>query len=216
MNLLELAQRLTSLRIDKRMTLEDVANQAGLSRGWLSKVENFRVTPSLPALASIAKVYGITMSELLDGLDAKPSVVIVRKDQRKILCRDESISKLKYEALAHNRPDRCMDPFLITVPAEDNRPQLPHSGEEFIYVLEGRVSLEYGEEAFDLNVGDSIYFDAETPHRVVCSEASPAKILSVFQDRVQIHDSDQSLTEERAEPLSARVLVNSRLVSHEA
>ncbi len=61
MNLVELAQRIKARRLDRRLTIEDVAAQAGLTRSWLSKVENFRVTPSLPALGKIA--FGVSLLE---------------------------------------------------------------------------------------------------------------------------------------------------------
>ena len=83
MNMLELAQRLKAVRVERGFTLEEIASQAGLTRGWLSKVENFRVTPSLPALSSIASVLGITLSELFEGLDNHPVLVVVRGDERK-------------------------------------------------------------------------------------------------------------------------------------
>ena len=65
MNLVELAQRIKSRRLDQRLTIEEVAAQAGLTRSWLSKVENFRVTPSLPALGGIAKALGVRPRDLL-------------------------------------------------------------------------------------------------------------------------------------------------------
>ncbi len=92
MNLVELAQRIRSLRLDRRMTLEQVASQTGLTQSWLSKVENFRVTPSLPALAKIAAALRITLSELVEGLDQRPRLILVKKDERKVVHRDPSES----------------------------------------------------------------------------------------------------------------------------
>ncbi|MDP6468652.1 MAG: helix-turn-helix transcriptional regulator, partial [Pirellulaceae bacterium] len=117
MNLVELAQRIKSRRLDQRLTVEEVAAQAGLTRSWLSKVENFRVTPSLPALAGIAKALGVSVSELVEGLDERPQLVIIRNNQRRVVQRDQSArNKSIYESLAHKRMNRVMDPFLITIP----------------------------------------------------------------------------------------------------
>ena len=108
MNLVELAQRIRTLRLDRRLTLEEVASHTGLTRSWLSEVENFRVTPSLPALALL----GLTTVELVEGLDEKPQLVIVRKNDRQIVERDKSSKNTPiYESLAHKRPNRAMDPF---------------------------------------------------------------------------------------------------------
>ncbi len=118
MNLVELAQRIRKHRLEKRLTLEDVASRSGLTRSWLSKVENFRITPSLPALAQIASALGVTVAELVQGLDAKPTLIKVTKDERLVVERDQSPTNTTvYESLAHKRPHRSMDPFLLTIPA---------------------------------------------------------------------------------------------------
>ena len=72
MNLIQLSQRLRSFRVQRGYTLEQVSEMTGLTRGVLSKVENFRVTPSLATLSKMAQAFGITMSELFEGLDDKP------------------------------------------------------------------------------------------------------------------------------------------------
>lgn len=180
MNIIELAGRLRQLRVDLDLTLEDVASKAGLTRGWLSKVENFRVTPSLPALSRICSTLGVPLSKLFEGLDDHPPIVIVPKSERCLVQRDEEVSQLTYESLASGRPSRRMDPFVITVPKTDDRPQLAHGGEEFLLVIRGAVRLEYGEETHRLGVGDSAYFDGFIPHRLVCVDKGPAEVLVVY------------------------------------
>ena len=182
MNLVELAQRIRSLRLDRRMTLEEVASQTGLTRSWLSKVENFRVTPSLPALGQIAKALGVTLSDLLAGLDEKPQLVLIRRDERKVVEREKSSENpTVYESLAHRRANRAMDPFLLTVPAGAMRPQaLAHEGEEFLMVQSGQVDFEYDGQLHSLSEGDSLYFDGKVPHRLINPTQQPATVLCVF------------------------------------
>ena len=181
MNLLELAQRIKRLRRDRGVTLEQAADQMGLTRSWLSKVENFRVTPSLPALAKIASTYNTSLGDLLDGLDAKPNFILVRKDERVRLERDDQDRSIIYQSLAHKRSDRLMDPVSITIPPGEGRPdRLPHEGEEFLIVLTGMVDFEYDGQRHQLNSGDSIYFEATTPHRLVNPYEQQAQVLCVF------------------------------------
>ncbi|MEX0792891.1 MAG: cupin domain-containing protein [Pirellulaceae bacterium] len=183
MNLVELAVRIRSSRIDQRLTLEDVASRTGLTRSWLSKVENFRVTPSLPALARIANALGLPLSKLVEGLDEKPSLSIVRKDDRKIVERNQSKANTAvYESLAHRRKSRSMDPFVITIPPGVAREEaLPHVGEEFLMVQAGNVDFEYDSQRYQLRAGDSLYFDASVPHRLINSYKRQAVVLCVFQ-----------------------------------
>ncbi|MEX2213194.1 MAG: cupin domain-containing protein [Phycisphaeraceae bacterium] len=182
MNLTELAQRIKRLRLDRQMNLDEVASRTGLSRSWLSKVENFRITPSLPALAGIAKALGVTLSQLVEGLDARPQIVIVRNDEREVVTRDsEHRSRTIYESLAHKHPSRRMDPFLLTVPAGEARDQaLPHEGEEFLMVIEGKTDFEYGGQIHQLAKGDCLYFDATVEHRLINNSDQEAKVLCVF------------------------------------
>jgi len=185
MNLVELAQRIRTLRLDRRLTLEEVASRTGLTRSWLSKVENFRVTPSLPSLGQIATALGVTMSDLVAGLDEKPALVIVRKDERKIVDRNKSKQNTTlYESLAHKRPNRVMDPFLLTVPPGVAREEpLAHEGEEFLIVQQGSIEFEFDGERHTLRTGDALYFDSNVPHRIINSFKRPATVLCVFMDR---------------------------------
>lgn len=163
------------------MTLEQAASRVGLTRSWLSKVENFRVTPSLPALHRIAEAYGVSLVELLEGLDHKPDLVVIRKEERQEVKRDTQDPNIAYHSLAHKRANRNMDPFTIQIPPGMGREELlSHEGEEFLIVQEGQVTFEYGDEQVLLEEGDCIYFDGKTPHRLVNPGDEPTQVLTVF------------------------------------
>lgn len=176
------------MRLDRRLTLEEVALRTGQTRSWLSKVENFRVTPSLPALGKIAEALGVTMADLVAGLDQKPQLIVVRKGERKLVDRDSSPANTTvYESLAHKRPNRAMDPFLLTLPPGVARERpLTHEGEEFLMVLSGPVRFEYGDEQISLDDGDSLYFDASVPHRLINSFQHTSTVLCVFLERPKL------------------------------
>lgn len=164
------------------MTLDDAATRSGLTRSWWSKVENFRVTPSLPALFRVAGVLGTSIAKLLEGLDEKPKLVVVRPGERQRIARDPDVSNIRYESLAHNRPNRRMDPMVLTLePGGGRSTALPHEGEEFLIVLQGTVMFEYGEETRELSEGDAAYFDAAIPHRLWNSSKTTARVLCVFE-----------------------------------
>ncbi len=182
MNLVELAQRIRSLRLDRRLTLEEVASRTGLTRSWFSKVENFRVTPSLPALGKIAEALGVSIADLLSGLDKKPTLIVVRKDERKTVERNRSKQNTAvYESLAHKRTNRAMDPLLVTIPPGVAREKaLTHEGEEFLMVQSGSIEFEYEGEKHALKSGDCLYFDATVSHRLINPYKRPAIVLCVF------------------------------------
>jgi len=185
MNLVELGQRIRALRIERGMTLEDVVARSGLTRSWLSKVENFRVTPSLHGLMEIAGALGVPVARLLDDLDTRPEFVFVKRGEGLQIMRDREVSNIVYESLAHERAHRAMDPFVLTVPGGGGgrSKALSHEGEEFLRVLAGRVRFHYGTAEHDLATGDSLYFDAATPHRLSNPWPKPAEVLCVFHGR---------------------------------
>ena len=88
MNLLKLSERIRALRLVKGLTLEQVANRACATRSYLSKVENFRITPSLPSLGQIAVALDTSMAELVVDLDSRQNLSIIRSDERKLVDRD--------------------------------------------------------------------------------------------------------------------------------
>lgn len=180
--MVELAARIKAARVGKGFTLDRVAELSGLGKGLLSKVENFRVTPSLPTLARLTEALGLTMAELLEGLDSKPQISIVRRGERREVERDQS--NIRYFSLAHGRPDREMDPFELVIPPHGGRREpMPHEGEEFLLVLDGAVEFEYGDESHRLETGDAVYFDAEVNHRASNPGDAPARVLCVFLGR---------------------------------
>ncbi len=184
MNLVELATRLKAARIAKGYTLDRLAELSGLGKGLLSKVENFRVSPSLPTIAKMCDALGLSLSQLFEGLDEKPRLSITRRSERCLVERDRDQSNIIYEALAHKRPDRNMDPFMLCVPAGGGRREpMPHEGEEFLIVIKGKVSFEYNGETHELSEGDAVYFDAEVDHRLFNQNKRDAMVLCVFLGR---------------------------------
>jgi mannose-6-phosphate isomerase-like protein (cupin superfamily) len=167
MNLVELAQRLKSKRLKKGLTLAQLSKMADQTESWLSKVENFRLTPSLMALSRIAAALGITVAELVEGLDRQPKLSIVRKDEGLLVERDTLASDVTYRNVGFERPNRTMDPFILSIqPGGGREEPLSHEGEEFLMVIRGRLRFEYNGEFYTLRAGDSVYFDAEVKHRL--------------------------------------------------
>jgi len=181
MNLVQLSQRIRMLRIQRGYTLEQVSEITGLTRGVLSKVENFRVTPSIATISKIATAFGLSMSELFEGLDDRPQMVVIRKDERQVVERDRPDSNIIYHALAHTRPNKIMEPFLLEVPpGEARRQKLAHEGEEFLMVLQGTVDYEYGDDSFRLEEGDCLYEDGTTAHTLSNPNQTTALVLCIY------------------------------------
>lgn len=97
----------------KGYTLDRLAEISGLGKGMLSKMENFRVSPSLTTIAKMCDALGLSLAQLFEGLNEKPKLCITRVKERSLVERDSDQSDIIYEALAHRRLNRQMDPFLL-------------------------------------------------------------------------------------------------------
>jgi mannose-6-phosphate isomerase-like protein (cupin superfamily) len=109
--------------------------------------------------------------------------VLTKKKDRRAIQRDSQNSDITYHTLTNGRANRRMNPFVLDVPAGGGRSiSRPHEGEEFLIVLKGKVTLDYGKEVFHLDEGDTLYFDADTPHRLHNPHSKPAQVLCVFME----------------------------------
>ncbi|MDT0270477.1 XRE family transcriptional regulator [Streptomyces sp. DSM 44915] len=165
--------RLRELRRHAGLTLEAAARRAELSPAHLSRLETAHRQPSLPALLSLARVYGTTVSGLL-GEAAGPTDVVVRADQTPA----QEAGGWRYRSAGG--PGRAMQALRVHVPPGPGQRELVrvHPGEEWLHVLSGRLLLALGEAEHRLAEGDSAHFDSLTPHRI--SALSPGGVELLF------------------------------------
>jgi len=166
----QLATRLNELRRARGLTLEQLASLSGLTKSYLSKIENGKKVPPLGSLSRICHALGTDLAVLFQGRDGpeaeEPDVCVVRAAERLPAIRGGTTFGYDYENLAHRRPHKHMEPFLFTFPSSVTEEVFfEHDGEEFVFVIAGRVRFLVDGREWVLNPGDSIYFDASLPHR---------------------------------------------------
>lgn len=182
-----LGQRLRNLRKMQDRTLEDIAQEIGLTKGYLSKVETGRQIPPLATLSKLAKALSVDLADLVDENNSRQDtsykgVSVVRADERRNVIRGASSFGYDYQSLVQNAAGKHMSPFLFTFPSQILKEVVfEHPGEEMIFVLSGIVEFEVGEETFELRPGDCIYFDSRLRHRG-CGKNGEAKALVVLYD----------------------------------
>jgi len=160
--------RIGELRDRLGMTLDQLAGETGFSKSYLSKIENSRKVPPIGSLSRIARALKTDITELLRTAPRQKSqgYCVVRASQRRPVVRGGTAFGYDYVSLAHTKRHKRMDPFLFTFPSEINKYIFfEHEGEEFLFVLSGKVEWQSGREKLILEPGDSAYFDARTPHR---------------------------------------------------
>ena len=182
MNLVALARKIRSVREGKNLTAQKLAQAAGVSKSLMSRIENFRVTPSLPVLLRIAEALEVSPGDLLENVSSEvPKIIVTRRNRSKQIVRNPERKGLRYFELAGTEQNRTMLPLLLRLSpdAKAYRP-MRHEGEEFMLVLKGALRLKGGGEEHVLRAGDSAYFDAQIPHSLSCVGRTDARILSVI------------------------------------
>ncbi|MEV7924928.1 MULTISPECIES: XRE family transcriptional regulator [unclassified Kitasatospora] len=168
-----LAARLREHRLSSRLTLEVASARVGLSPAYLSRLETGRRQPSLPVLLGLARAYGTSVSGLLGETMAEPDPVV----------RGGAIEPGRAGGWGYRRagaPGRAMQALRVHVPpgVQDTVVRV-HPGEEWLYVLQGRLKLTLGDRVHRLDVGDSAHFDSLTPHCIAADAPDGVELLFV-------------------------------------
>jgi len=143
-----IAQRIRRLRKAGGLSLDAVAAKASVSKSLLSKIENEKVSSPISTYSRIAVALGTTVGGLLGEGDGG-TCTLVRRGERTPMPRSGSQVGYVYEALGHKRLDKRMEPFLVTFPAGRSEPPTFISrGEEFIFLLKGRLEFVHGRSAW--------------------------------------------------------------------
>jgi len=179
-----IGRKISALRELKKIETEDLAHKTGLSVKQLNSIESGTSIPSLGVLIRVTRALGIRIGTLLDDTIKEGPAIIRSNEHRSTLSfstsENENREHLTFFSLAPNKAGRHMEPFIIDIiPNQKSKPsKSAHEGEEFIYVLEGMVTIHYGNDIFILESGDSIYLDSVVSH-LVTTDTNKARILGI-------------------------------------
>ena len=176
------AQTIKNLRKEKGYSLNKLSSLSGLSKGYLSKIENGMNTPTITTMARIATALEVEVTYFFlqqnDSSQNRKLVSVRRNERKEIKIKSpESVIRRRWP-LASQKYDRHMHPYIIEVPVEATD-LYQFEGQEFYYLLEGKVELIYGGEKHLFEEGDSVYMDCDVPYSGRSMGPGPAKVLVV-------------------------------------
>ncbi len=169
------------LRQRHGLTIAQVSEQASISRGMLSKIENGQTSAGMDTLARIARALGVSMSMLFSKYDVSASTSQhIKRGAGMEVVRRGTKSGHTYHLLAYDQgPVKLFEPFLITMNDDSERyPTFQHPGTEFLYMLEGKLEYRCGQQTYLLEPGDALTFQGEVPHGPEKLVKYPIKFLS--------------------------------------
>jgi transcriptional regulator with XRE-family HTH domain len=179
----QIGPKLRNLRLKKSMGLVELGKHTGLSPALLSKLERDKLFPTLPTLLRIAMVFSVGLDYFFTDERKRHIVSVVRKDERIRLPERPGLGEVAYhfESLDFKSNERRTSAYLADfepLPLEKLRPH-QHPGSEFLHVTKGKLGLKIGLDDYELDAGDSIYFDPAVPHMYRRVSKIPCQALIV-------------------------------------
>ena len=160
-----LGARVKELRRRRGLTLEDLAERAGVSRAMISKVERGEKNPTLVVAAKVAEGLGVTISELL-GVEQRREIVVIPRERRMTMRDPES--GFERQLLSPTFGGHSVEFVRNIVPHGSTSGEFPphrRGVEEYVVVEKGRLRTFVGDEEHLLEAGDALYFEADVSHR---------------------------------------------------
>lgn len=173
---MKIGAKIKELRVQKRLTQEELADRAELSKGFISQLERDLTSPSIATLVDILQCLGTNLEEFFSGTSAE-QVVFKKSDYF-----EKYDTELKNEVkwIIPNSQKNIMEPILLTLDAGGSTyPDNPHEGEEFGYILNGSILLHIGNRTYKVKKGESFYFTANKQHYITASGKTGATLLWV-------------------------------------
>ena len=174
----EIGLRLATLRDVCDMTPATMAERLGVPVEKYIAYENGELDFSFSFLYNCAEILGVDILDLMSGEWPKLSVCsMVKKGQGFAVTRNKAYD---YKHLAFTFRNKKAEPFLVTVEPREELPALnAHEGQEFNYIIEGKMLFKIGEITYELEEGDSVYFDSGVPHAEKALNGKPARFLAI-------------------------------------
>ena len=169
---MDVGQRIRQLRMLNGLTQEELASRCELTKGFLSQLENNLATPSLPTLMDIVEALGTDMSTFFKETD-ETQICFSRDD----FFVDER-EGYTINWIVPNAQKNTMEPIIVEIaPGSCSQVMQPHEGEEFCYVLNGKVTLVMGEREYEVRKGNTFYINGEREHYLRNDSAHAAQVL---------------------------------------
>lgn len=177
----QIAERLRGLREVLELTVEQLSAQCDISAEEYSKAETGEYDISVSMMQKIARQYNVALDALMFGEEPKMASYFVTRAGKGVSI--ERTKAYKYQSLASGFINRDADPFIVTVEPKDEDVAMSynsHNGQEFNYVLEGRMLISIDGKELTLNEGDSIFFNSKLMHGMKALDDKKVRFLAII------------------------------------
>ncbi|MFC5648057.1 helix-turn-helix domain-containing protein [Paenibacillus solisilvae] len=179
---MELGKRIRFIRKEQKRTQHEIAEACGFTKSMLSKIESGSTMPAVATLMKIAGALGVKVSDLLEPDISNGTVFTSATEYNDVNKWIKTNKGYSFFAFAPGRRDKIMQPYLFVAEKGQVKSHVfSHEGQEFIYVLSGRMKYKVGNLEYEMNAGDGVYFNSLEEHLVI-PLSSQVKYLAVFTE----------------------------------
>ncbi|MGL4791932.1 MAG: helix-turn-helix domain-containing protein [Anaerotignaceae bacterium] len=169
---MDIGAKIKQLRTQKGLTLEELASRCELTKGFLSQMERNLTSPSIATLVDILEALGTTISDFFK--EDKEEKIVFQTDDFFVDAKDG----YTINWIVPNSQKNQMEPILIELQGGEKTFELsPNDGEEFGYVLDGRITLVNGNKEYPVKKGETFYLRGKDFHHIRNDKKSVAKII---------------------------------------
>ena len=174
----EMGQRLAELREVHEMSAKELATKLGITEEEYVAYENGETDFSFSFMFNVATIFGVDVFILLSGYSPKLSdCAVVRRGHEFFIKKEGAYD---YKHLAYTFKNKKAEPFFVEcMPGEEDIGMHSHTGQEFNFVLSGKMLFKIGNISYELNKGDSVYFNSGLSHGIKVLGDKPVKFLAV-------------------------------------
>lgn len=177
------AAHIKAARTKRGHTLEQLASDTGLDKGYLSRVERGHKSPSIATVLKISKALDVSVAQLLGEVLDDDVIQVTRADRRVGLKVSKRQSKSEFEGLTRVIGRHGLEAFIMYPSGEFSADgKVDHHGEELLYVLDGRIEVRFADRTITLNAGDCVQFAGHLQHEVRRVSAKASALIAVSRE----------------------------------
>lgn len=179
----QISNKLKHIRKEKNLTLQDIADRAGVTKGLISQIENSRTIPSLLVLIQIVKALGVGLDEFFNDLSfyGNEGKILVQRRENYQRFEKEPASGYEYFRIFTKKVQAStIDIVLLEIQPGATRDFVQTDAFEYKYMISGSVKYVFRDQEIELNEGDSMLFDGRIEHNPVNNGDQPARMLVVY------------------------------------
>ncbi len=169
----KIGQKIKDLRNQNGLTQQELADRTELTKGYISQLERGQVAPSVATLLDLIECLGSSASDFFKETETEQIVFHVQNYFEKI---DDEGNSIQWTVPAAQK--NKMEPLLVEICPHGTLPEdKPHDGEEYGYIIEGKIRLHLGDQMFTVEKGESFYFEAKKEHYIENPGSRKAKLV---------------------------------------